>query len=261
MNAADQDALAAHIEAHAHALTQGLRVMDERRHILQPLVLDDRIREALRRKLDGTSGANAHNHLAPLLAQDLIRELARLLLDEDRRSGSFVNLFRKASVPHIHELMRNRFRRLPEKWHAQPGPIPGLTQELSDQVRVEWMDRDREEFTRSFDEGWNVAQTAVATLRDDPVVEKVKTFRNKHHAHLEMSPLEHDPGPFDVFTLRLTFNDLFELADRYMPPAFELARVLTGHVYDLKDFSDIHRLQGDDMWRILSGLPAPESDQ
>jgi AbiU2 len=244
----------AHIEAYAHAMTQGLRVMDERRHILAPLVQSDSVRNALKEKLDGRHGAHAYNHLAPLLAQDLIRELSRLLLDNDTRAASFVNLFRKASVPEVQLALREKFRSLPDTWNRQPGPIPGLTEELSEQVRTEWLDRDREEFAQSFDEGWAAAASAIAALAADPIAEKIKTFRNKHHAHLEMSPLGKDPGQFDVSQIGLTFNDLFAFADRYMAAAFELTRVLTGHVYNLDDFSEIHREQADDMWNVLAGL-------
>jgi hypothetical protein len=42
----------------------------------------------LKKKLDKTLGAGAWNHLAPLLGQDLLRDQARLFLDDDKRSGS-----------------------------------------------------------------------------------------------------------------------------------------------------------------------------
>lgn len=52
------------------------------------------IQEALK-KLDKTTGVGAWNHLAPLLGQDLLRDQARLFLDDDKRSGSLSNLWRK----------------------------------------------------------------------------------------------------------------------------------------------------------------------
>lgn len=259
VNAPAPDDVLPHIEAYAHAMTQGLRIMDERRYILAPLVLSDDVRGALKTKLDGRNGAHAYNHLAPLLAQDLIREFSRLFLDDDKRAASLINIFRKASVATVHAQLREKFRSLPDKWNREPGQIPGLSEEQSNRLRQEWLDKDRDEYGASFDRGWAVAAAAVADLDKDPIAAKIKTFRNKHHAHLEMSPLGKDPGPFDVSTIGLTFNDLLAFADRYMPAAFELARVLTGHVYELSDFSEMHKENADDMWHVLAGVQVPES--
>jgi hypothetical protein len=254
MNAVDLDEAVLHIQAYAKALIQGIRVMDERRHILQPLLRDDDVKRELRQKFEGTYGAHAYNHLAPLLAQDLVRDISRLYLDDDRRTGSFVNLYRKSSQPDIYKHLREHFTQIPVKWHDQPGPIPGLSEAASERIKAEWKDRDREDFAESFDKGWAAARSAIEELEHDPIAQKVKTFRDKHHAHLEMTAIGSDPGPFDVSKLGLTFNDILDFSDRYMNAAFELARVLTGQVYDVEGFSDVHRKYGEDMWRILAGL-------
>lgn len=243
-----------HIQAYAKAMIQGVRIMDERRHILQPLLRDEAVRNALNTKFKNTYGAHAYNHLVPLLAQDLVRDLARLYLDDDRRAGSFVNLHRKAADPAMHKALKEYFRSLPDKWHEQPGPIEGLSVEASDRIRDSWRDKDREDFAKSFSEGWATVTAAMAELQSDPVAEKIKTFRDKYHAHLEMAPLGKDPGPFDVANLGLTYNDLLSFADRYMPALFELARVLTGHVHDVEGFSEVHRKYGEGMWRVLAGV-------
>lgn len=65
--------------------------MDQRRHILEPLVRDKEIKDALRIKFEGTDGVRAYNNLAPWLAQDLIGDLARLFLDKKEKAASFVN--------------------------------------------------------------------------------------------------------------------------------------------------------------------------
>lgn len=243
------------IEAYAKALTQGVRIMDERRHILQPLLRDEDIRAALGEKFRDTFGAHAYNHLVPLFAQDLVRDLTRLYLDEDRKAGSFANLYRKASERDVHAALRERFRNIPDNWHQKPGPISGLTEEQTEKTRGEWRDKDREDFAKSFDEGWEIATAAMKELAEDPVAEKIKTFRDKYHAHMEMAPLGSDPGPFDVSKLGLKYNDILEFAERYMPALFELTRVLTGNVHDVEGFSNVHQRYGHDMWRILAGLP------
>lgn len=237
------------------ALVQGVRVMDERRYILEPLLHDEDVHTILADKLGNTCGAHAYNHLVPLFAQDLVRDLARLYLDEDRRVGSFVNLYRKASDPGINALLREQFRCIPDKWHNAPEPIDGLTAEQSEKLRNEWRDKGREDFAVSFDEGWEAVTSAIEAISNDAVAEKIKTFRDKYHAHLEMTPLGSDPGPFDVGQLGLTYSEILEFESYYMPAAFELVRVLTGNVYDVEGFSNMHRKYGESMWRVLAGLP------
>ena len=97
------------IEGYANTLMQSFRVLDERRYILEPLLHDEDIKSALSDKFDNSYGSHAYNHLAPLLAQDLVRDICRLFLDDDRRAGSMVNLHRKAAVPKIHKALRDKW--------------------------------------------------------------------------------------------------------------------------------------------------------
>ena len=85
MNREDREQRLRQIEGYAKTLVQEVRIMDERRHILQPLLRDEEVRRALAEKFRNTFGAHAYNHLAPMMAQDLVRDLARLLLDDDHR--------------------------------------------------------------------------------------------------------------------------------------------------------------------------------
>lgn len=254
MKREEREQLLAQMAAYAKALIQGVRVMDERRHILEPLLRDQDVLAALAEKFKGTFGAHAYNHLAPLIAQDLVRDLARLFLDSNEKAGSLANLYRKVSVMSVHHVLREQFRCIPDKWHENPAPIEGLTEEQSDRIRAQWRDRDREDFEKSYDEGWATVTSAVHAMDNDPVAEKIKMFRDKYLAHLEMAPLGSDPGPFNVSTLGLTFDDILQFADRYMPPTFELARILTGNVHDVEGFSNAHQKHGNDMWRVLAGL-------
>ena len=254
----DREQVLAQIEAYAKALIQGVRLMDERRHILEPLLQNDEVKDALAEKFKGTFGAHAYNHLAPLISQDLVRDLARLFLDAGHKAGSFANLHRKALVPEVHRTLREQFRCFPDTWHDVSTPIDGLTEEQTALVRKAWRDNEREDFAESFDKGWATASEAIETMKKDPIADKIKTFRDKYHAHLEMAPLGSDPGPFNVSSLGLTIDDILQFADRYIPAVFEPARILTGNVQDVEDFSKAHRKNGNDMWRVLAGLQADE---
>ncbi len=242
------------LEAYASSLVAAIRVMDERRYILQPLLRDEDVKIALADKFHSTRGAAAFNHLVPLIAGDFVREIARLFLDEQNKAGSFVNLYRKASEKVIHQALREKFTSIPDRWHNKPGAINGLTEEQSDQVRERWREKDKTDFSESFDKAWARVVSAVESLAADPVAEKIRTFRDKYHAHFEMSPLGSDPGPFDVSSLDLTYNDLIDFIDSYVDAVYELSRLLTGTVYNVEEFAEIHKRSGSDMWRILADL-------
>lgn len=229
--------------------------MDQRRHILEPLVRDKEIKDALRIKFEGTDGVRAYNHLAPWLAQDLIGDLARLFLDEDSKAASFVNIYRKASEPKMYAALRKQFSCLFDE--SSSIPIAGLTEEQCASARIILREKDREDLGKSFEMGWNFVSAAKTDIdiERDSIVEKFRKFRDKYHAHLEMTPLGTDPRPFDLSNLNVTYNDILTFADRYMPAAFELARILTGTVHDVEGFSNIHKKSGTTMWRLLANLP------
>ena len=242
------------VDGYSKTLVQAVRVMDERRHILAPLLHDDEVKIALRNIFHNNLGAHAYNHLVPLFAQDLVRDLTRLFLDQDKRSGSLTNLYRKVSEPNLHGALRERFMSIPNKWYENASGLGDLPEELAAEMLAKMQADQCKEFEESFDSGWGVVTGAVAQLEKDPVSEKLKTFRDKYHAHLEMSPLGQDPAPFDVGSLGLSYNDLFEFADRYVGAVFELHRIVSGTIYDLDDFSKMHSEYGSAMWRRLAGL-------
>ncbi|MDF1530666.1 MAG: hypothetical protein P1R74_16230, partial [Sedimenticola sp.] len=56
----------------------------------------------------------------------------------------------------------------------------------------EWLAKDREKFGLSFDKGMAEVGSFIARLEQDPIANKIKTFRDKYLAHLEMTPLGED---------------------------------------------------------------------
>ena len=242
------------IEGYAKTLTQSLRVLDERRHILEPLIYNKDIKSALDSKFNNTYGAHAYNHLPPLLAQDIIRDISRLFLDDDKRSGSFVNLYRKAKDPKINKSLKHKFSTIPDKMHNNAPPVKGVSEEFSKRIFEGFREQDRNEFEQSFIDGWNKVEDAINELEKDHIAIKIKTFRDKYHAHLEMTPLGKDPSPFDVSSLDLTYNDILYFHDKYIDSIFELIRIITGGVHDLEGFSKAHSKTATDFWCILAGI-------
>src|SRR5262245_24179330 len=114
----------AQLTGYANALSLQVQIMDERRHILQPLIRHEDVKSALQAKFNQTLGGRAFAHVVPLLAFDLVRDLARLITDHGEKTGSLKNVYRKASEPKMLEALRERFRTLADASHeGDPYPL------------------------------------------------------------------------------------------------------------------------------------------
>lgn len=241
------------IEAYARTLIQQLRIMDERRWILEPLLRDEAIKDALHEKFNGQYGGHTYNHLVPMIGQDLARDLVRLFLDTDRRAGSLENIFRKASEAALHRAIRAKFIAIPDQW-GEGNPIPDVSPAESHRIIAGIRQRNRNEYADSFDSDWNAVTKSMADLAEDDIATKLRDFRNKYYAHLEMAPLGEDPGPIDLSALGLTYEEIFQFADRYMQTAEDLTRLITGEIPNMEDFAKMHKNYALDFWRIVAGI-------
>ncbi|MGY1424821.1 AbiU2 domain-containing protein [Lysobacter sp. A289] len=253
MTPEDLDQRVRQIDGYIRVLTQECHILDERRHILAPLIQDAEIQAGLKAKLDKTPGANAWNHLTPLLGQDLVRDQSRLFLDKDSRSGSLPNLWRKLHAdPAIKECYRDRYGTMFD--HLHEDPISDLPPESSAVIQERFREQDRATNYAQFDTRLAKVEADMAALKAHPAADKIKTMRDKHHAHLEMSKLDDEPAAFDINTLGLTFNELLAFGDRCQAIVAELGLLLTGTNWDPKQFASVHEKQGKAMWRTLAGL-------
>jgi len=239
------------VEGFIRALTQECHILDERRHILAPLLQNVEVQAALKKKLDKTPGAGAWNHLVPLLGQDLLRDQARLILDDDKRSGSLSNLWRKIHAdPAIKHHFRDVYGHMFDDMNT--GQIEGLSPESSAAIMEQFKEQDRATNYAQFDERWERLEADMAALKADPVAGKIKTFRDKHHAHFEMQKLDEEPRAFDVNSIGLTFNEVLAFGDRCQAIVAELGLLLTGTNWDPKQFAEGHAKQGTAMWMMLA---------
>jgi hypothetical protein len=239
------------IDGFIRTLTSEAHILDERRHILAPIINDEGIKTALAAKLDKTRGAAGWNHLPPLLAQDLVRDLSRLFLDDGKSTASLVNLWRKlhADLRIVEHYRLSYASMLDDK---QPDSIPSLPEASSAAIIARWRDEDRETNGARFDEIYARIKDGIAGFKADAVVLKLKTFRDKHHAHLEMQKLGDEPKPFEVNTLGLTFNEIFSFCDRNMAILADLGVVLTHEYWSPEQFGSVHAEQGRDLWLTLA---------
>ncbi|MCF7220989.1 hypothetical protein [Marilutibacter chinensis] len=246
------------IDGFIRVLTQECHILDERRHILSPLIQDTEIQDGLKAMLDRTIGAGAWGHVAPLLAQDLVRDQARLFLDNGAKTGSLPNLWRKLNAdPDIKNHYRRSYGRMFDKLHV--GSFPNLSAKSSAALMKRFKDKDRRKNYALFDKSWAKLSADIPALKADHVAIKISTYRDKYVAHLEMRKLDEEPGAFNVNVLGLTFSDVLGFADKCQGIVSELGLLLTHTYWDPQQFAEGHAKQGTDMWRTLAGLsPSPK---
>lgn len=241
------------IDGFIRVLTQECHILDERRHILAPLIQDDEVKAALKAKLDKTVGAGAWGHLVPLLAQDLVRDQSRLFLDQDKRSGSLTNLWRKLNVdPAVVSHYRRSYGRMFDKLHV--GSISNIPAEMSAAFMRKFKQQDRKKNYAFFDKSWKRLSADMADLATNAVALKIGTYRDKYLAHLEMRKIDEEPGAFDVKSVGLTYNDVLSFGDQCQVIVSELGLLLTHTYWDPKQFASTHSEQGVAMWRALAGV-------
>lgn len=234
------------IDGWIRALTSQAHFLDERVHLLKPLVHDREVQAAMKAKLDQTQGVGLWNHLVPLLGQDYIRELARLFLDRGEKTGSLTNIWRKLQVPGVSDHYRDSYGRMFDDLQGEP--IKGI----SEATREEWRQRERDRCMIVFDEEWTRLSVALDELSNDPVGNSVKTFRDKRHAHWEMQPIDQEPAAFDIGTLNLTYDGVFEFGLKCEKILADLGKLLTHTPWEPSEFSEMSAEQGRALWMTLA---------
>lgn len=239
------------LEGYAKALIAAIRSLDQCRHILLPLLEDEELKSHLAKKFENQHGAYAYNHLIPLLAQDLIRDCSRLFLDEDKRTCSLMNIYRKASAQDMLDELRRRFRNIPDQF----GDARIYDTNLSAEEKQKYLGALKEDFKAKYEEDFNSTWDSifdfVASLEENDTATKLKTFRDKHFAHLEMQPLDQEPAPYRVESLGLKFNDIFQFMDECIKNSANIVRLITGTNHVIDSFSAVHKKRGESMWAIL----------
>ena len=69
-----------------------------------------------------------------------------------------------------------------------------------------------------------------------------------------MQPLWQEPKPFDIGSLGLTYDELFEFEDRYVSVVVDLVRIITGSSWTPEDWRKVYRESSEAMWSIFAGI-------
>jgi hypothetical protein len=196
----------------------------------------------------------------PMIMSDQIGDAGRLFLDKDERTASLRAIHKKASAPDLYELMRDEYIRIPESFGmvwAVP-PDVSLSEEEQSRIKRETEDRlrteDIERYEAEFDAKWKAVKIALAELDTCEIAGKIKDFRDKHQAHLEMTPMGKGSDAFDVRSLQLTFDQVMDFQRRHTQVAVDLVLLVTGTNWNLDDVREHAKESAEEMWTIFAGM-------
>ena len=201
--------------------------MNEKYFILKTLKDENEFREALRRKLQVSSGAKSFNHLIILMWHDFIREQIRLFLDEQKKVASLCNISRKISEKKIFEKLLERCCS-----NLMPCNSESETKEL-------------------FQRRWDDHCKCINILKDDPVSIKIKVFRDKYHEHLEMPALDNDT-PSLLAKFELSYDDLLNFASKNTRIVLALNELINNERIVWESVENLYTDRSYQMWRILA---------
>jgi hypothetical protein len=249
-----------HLQARAKALIRALRVMEERRAIIEPLLTSGELHDAIASRINGTKAPSSFNHLVPMVMSAQIGDAGRLFLDKDKNAVSLKAIHDRASTCDLYALIREEYIRIPQSFGmvwAVPTDVT-LSNEDQERIKQETEDRlrreDMELYQEEFDRKWVEISQAIEDLTTCEIAKKVKEFRDKHQAHLEMARMSEGPNIYDVSSLQLTFNDVMDFQRRYVQVAIDLVLLITGTNWDLESTREHAKKSSEAMWAIFSGL-------
>ncbi len=233
------------------ALIAAIRVMDQGRYILLPLLEDEALKDTLAVRLKNTHGAYAYNHLVPILAHDLIRDCSRIFLDAGDKACSLCNLHRKAASNDVLDVLRSKFRNIPDQFSEVRIYDLKLTEDDQKKYFANMREDQKNRYEEDFKSAWADLSAFVSGLEKNETALKIKTFRDKYFAHLEMQPLNQEPAPYNVENLGLKFNDVFAFMDECIKCCVNLVRLITGTTHVVGSFAEVHKKRGASMWTVL----------
>ena len=239
------------INSFAFTLLKETQLMNQRRHIVEPLILNAEIKDELHSIMNNTYGANAYNHVIPLFIQDLVRDLSRLAFDTDKKTASLSNLHRKIKQDKVLEKIKENFILTPNKFNNNDQFLKDLPLETRERLTENYRQQNRKQFEKAFTESWEHIDKFVCLIDENTTVEKLKTYRDKYYAHIEMTPLGQTPEPFNLNNLGLKYDEVLRYLDEFIGIVYDLFRILTGVVYSPEDDNKIHKSNGTNMWRLL----------
>ena len=238
-----------HLEQRSALIVRETRVLDQRLAITRPLFADESIKRAVGDAVDNSRAAIAWNQMAPLLFEDLARNFCRLFLDAKGKAASAVALVSKMKEPSMLAELQRRYRHCNDSTPlGNPDDIPIDFLDIVNPADIN-AQRDRDE--RHFVERWEKVTRMTESLTDDSVVGKLRTYRDKWVAHLEVQPMQSDPAPFDIKSLNLVYGDVFDRIERYISLPFDIYLLVCHTDYAVAQFRQLHKEAGSEMWRRI----------
>ena len=186
------------LEAHASHLLDAFIGLRERYAMLDPMLFQEEV------STQRGSGQQARGFIILRLSLFLscVQDIAKLSLDEDKRTPSLYNLVAALTDEALREKLRERFSR----WK-----IPSVEEESDPEIvaalrRIE--EREEEELRAQFDELYSETMALWARLSTNAAMKGFLTIRDRVSAHTEVRYVADKYQFVDIATLGIKWGDL-----------------------------------------------------
>jgi AbiU2 len=216
-----------------------LIVADQKIAMLKPLLHDRDLIE----KWDGSHGAHGLNLLNMTLYYDLVRELAAISLDKDKKSPSIKNILKLLdSKDLLNHLKQEYCKPLPMNW------INDIDEDSKRFWEEKYSERELTENEERFNNTYQEIRGEYKSLKESELFKKIRDARNKLIAHYEMrhdgeAPRMVNPTDFD-----LKWGDAEEYFELLKPIITKLILIISNEGYALDACRSQHEQIANEFW-------------
>jgi len=227
------------IRAYTKAMIGRLVVADQKIAMLSPLLHD----KELLKKWDDSYGGHGLNLLKMTLYFDLVRELAAISLDKDKRCPSVKNILQLLESQDLLNYLKAEY--------CEPLPINWIN-DIDEDSKKFWEEkhheRDLAENEERFNKTYQEIKSEYKALKSSILHEKIRDARNKLIAHYEMRHDGETPRMVDPTDFGLKWGDAEQYYILIKPIITNLVLIISNEGYSLDIYRTQHEAIANDFW-------------
>lgn len=230
------------IREYTQAALDTLLVARSKFALLEPLMKS----ETLVKRFGGGLRVQARNIMISTLYLDCSLSLLAISLDSDRRAASVCNVLHMLEAEDLRVCLRDEF--------SKPRTIYDISdsfcEETKEQRLKEWAQQENISLQKSFDETYQHTKKGFDDFKDGKVCQRLRSARDKVHAHKEMVLDEKYPRLKTLEELGVEVGDLRSLMDAVEDLLLKLEEIVKRSNTSFHIINEQSKSMAKDFWGI-----------